>query len=213
MRAARGDDGSTWSVCRSLWPEHTPYYRDEGAAVMPASLDQARAALKQAGYAGQQVVILNPTDNADITPLGYVTADLLKRMGMNVDLRDSDWGTVVQRRASREPVEKGGWSIFHTTGPAVGLADPAMSYTVRGQGPTGWTGWWGNERAEALTQEWLNARDPAAQRQAAEALGTLALAQAGTIPLGQFVGRTAHRAAITGLLPGPLAYPWNVRPA
>ena len=213
MRAARGDDTSTWSVCRSLWPEHTPYYKDEGSASMPASLEQARAALKDAGYTGQPVVILNPADNADIGPLGYVTADLLKRMGMTVDLRDSDWGTVVQRRASREPVEKGGWSIFHTTGPAVGLADPAMSYTVRGQGAAGWTGWWGDARAEALTQEWLNARDPAGQRRAAEALGTLALDQAGTIPLGQFVGRTAHRTGLAGVLPGPLSYPWNVRPA
>ena len=213
MRAARGGDASTWSVCRSLWPEHTPYYRDAGVAVMPGSLDQARAALKDAGYAGQTVVILNPTDNADIGPLGYVTADLLKRMGMALELRDSDWGTVVQRRASREPVEKGGWSIFHTTGPAVGLADPAMSYTVRGQGATGWTGWWGNPQAEALTQDWLNARDPAAQRRAAEALGTLALEEAGTIPLGQFVGRTAHRASLSGILPGPLSYPWNVRRA
>ena len=119
-----------------------------------------------------------------------VTADLLKRMGMDVDLRDSDWGTVVQRRASREPVDKGGWSIFHTTGPAVGLADPAMSYVVRGQGATGWTGWWDNPQAEQLTQAWLNARDPAEQRAAAAALGTLALAQAGTIPLGQFIGHT-----------------------
>ncbi len=211
MRAARGEDTSTWSVCRSLWPEHTAYYRDAGAAVMPASLDQAKAALEAAGYAGQTVVILNPTDNADIGPLGYVTADLLKRMGMTVDLRDSDWGTVVQRRASREAVEKGGWSIFHTTGPAVGLADPAMSYTVRGQGSSGWTGWWGNTQAEALTQEWLNARNPEDQRKAAETLGTLALDQAGTIPLGQFVGRTAYRADLTGVLPGPLSYPWSVR--
>ena len=33
---------------------------------------------------------------------------------MNVDLQEMDWGSLGERRVSREPVEKGGWSIFHT---------------------------------------------------------------------------------------------------
>ena len=67
----------------------------------PRSLDRAKAALAASGYRGERVVIINPTDFPLIGPHGQVTADLLRRMGMNVDLAESDWGTVVQRRVRR----------------------------------------------------------------------------------------------------------------
>jgi peptide/nickel transport system substrate-binding protein len=214
MRAARGDDTSDWTTCRSLWPRHTPYYRDEGEALMPGSLERARAALREAGYAGQKVVIINPTDFPDIGPLGQVTADTLRRLGMNVELAESDWGTVVQRRTSREPVERGGWSILHTTGGATAWANPAISFLVRGQGTAGgWFGWWRNARAEELAEAWLFEPDEARQRAIAAELGRLALSEVSFVPLGQFVIRTAYRSSLTGILQGSAPYPWNVRRA
>ncbi len=211
MRASRGDDRSDWAVGRSLWPRHTPYFEDLGEAMMPGDLDRARAALREAGYAGQRVVVINPTDFPDIGPLGHVTADRLKRIGMNVELAESDWGTVVQRRANREPVERGGWSILHTTGGATAWANPATSFLVRGQGAQGWFGWWGSSRAEELAEAWLNAPDEGRQRALASELGRLALDEAAFVPLGQFVIRTAFRRDITGILAGSSPYPWNVR--
>ncbi|MDT8267171.1 ABC transporter substrate-binding protein, partial [Roseomonas sp. DSM 102946] len=95
MRAAQGDDQSTWNTMRSLYPQRTPYYVDQ-ADLMPGSIDACKAALKEAGYAGQKLVIINPTDFPDIGPLGQVTADALRRAGMNVELAESDWGTVIQ---------------------------------------------------------------------------------------------------------------------
>jgi peptide/nickel transport system substrate-binding protein len=159
------------------------------------------------------VVIINPTDFPDIGPLGQVTADVLKRIGMNVDLRETDWGTVVQRRASREPVEKGGWSIFHTTGSASGWSSPAVSELVRGRGTEGWFGWWTSPAAEAMVQDWLSAPDVPAQTRIAQALGRLALDEVATVPLGQFYIRTVFSKRITGVLQGVAPYPWNVRPA
>jgi peptide/nickel transport system substrate-binding protein len=212
MRAARGDDTSLWTTCRSLYAKSTPYYRDE-ADLMPGSLDAARAALKAAGYAGEKVVIINPTDFPDIGPLGQVTADVLKRIGMNVDLQESDWGTVVQRRASREPVEKGGWSIFHTTGSAPGWSNPAVSELVRGRGAKGWFGWWTNEHAEELAHAWANASNPAEQKRLAQEGARLALDEVASIPLGQFYIKTYFSKRITGVLQGLAPYPWGVREA
>ena len=134
MQATQGDDTTLWQTCRSLWPRGTPYYTGEQEDLMPQNLDKAKAALAASGYAGEKVVIISPTDFPDIGPLGQVTGELLQRLGMNVQMADSDWGTVVQRRGNRESVEKGGWSIFHTTGPAVGWSNPALSLLVRGQG-------------------------------------------------------------------------------
>jgi peptide/nickel transport system substrate-binding protein len=211
MRASRGDDRSEWFINRSLWPRGTPYNRDEGEAMMPGSLDRARAALREAGYGGERIVIINPTDFPDIGPLGQVTADRLKRIGMNIDLAESDWGTVVQRRSNRETVDKGGWSILHTTGGATAWANPALSFLVRGQGANGWFGWWKNDRAEELAEAWLYATDADRQKALATELGHLALDDVSFLPLGQFVIRTAFRRDITGILQGSSPYPWNVR--
>ncbi|EFH11879.1 ABC transporter substrate-binding protein [Teichococcus cervicalis] len=209
MRASQGDDTSAWTDTRSVFPRRTPYYQDH-ADLMPASLDAARKALQESGYANQKVVIINPTDFPDIGPLGQVTADLLQRVGFNVELAESDWGTVIQRRNSREPVERGGWSIFHTTGPVTFYGNPAMSPLARGQGAAGWFGWWQSERAEQLVDTWLYSQDQAEQQRTAHELGRLALDEVATVPLGQFTIRTALRRNLTGLLTGAAPFPWNL---
>ena len=212
LRATYGDDTSLWKVCRSIYPCGTPYASETAASrVMRGDLDAARRMLKQAGYDGQKVVIISPTDYPQIGPLGQVTADRLHRIGMNVDLQEMDWGSVVQRRTSREPTDKGGWSLFHTTGSSPGYSNPAVSAIVRGQGAKGWYGWWDSSKDEAMVQEWVHAPDPAARKQLAEAIGNLALEQVATIPLGMFYTKTAYRADLTGMLEGPAPYPWNLR--
>ena len=213
MRATFGDDTSLWKVCRSQFPCDTPYEMQDNGKWMKADLNAARAALKEAGYTDQKVVIINPTDFPAIHPLGLVTADTLKKIGMNVDLQETDWGTVVQRRASREPIEKGGWSIFHTFGSAPTYATPVTSPIVRGQGTDGWFGWWNSPKAEELVQSWLDAPDDATRARFAGELANLAMSDVATIMLGQWYGKTAFRRTITGVLPGVSPYPWNVRPA
>lgn len=213
MRATIGDDHSLWRECRSLYVCGTPYTtEDEGRKLMTGDLDSAKKMLDGAGYSGQKVVIISPSDFPVIGPLGDVTAETLKKIGMNVDLQVMDWGTVVQRRASKEPVEKGGWSIFHTTGPAVAYSNPAVSPLVRGQGQSGWYGWWTNPSVENMVHEWLNASDEAEQRRLATTIQNIALDEVATVPLGQFFLKTAYRGSITGILQGVGVYPWNVRP-
>ncbi len=214
MRTTFGDDTSLWRTCLSEFPCGTPYETlDTNGTYMKGDLAAGIAMLKAAGYDGQKVVVINPTDFPVIHPLGVVTADLLKKMGMNVDLQETDWGTVVQRRSSREPVEKGGWSIFHTYGPSGAYSTPATSALVRGQGKDGWFGWWDSPKAEQLVQSWLDAPDEAAQKKVASELAMLTMSEVGTVPVGMWFGKTAYRRSITGVLQGAAPYPWNVRPA
>ena len=168
--------------------------------------------LNESGYSGQRVVIINPTDFPLIGPLGHVTADTLTKLGMKVDLQEMDWGSVIQRRTSREGVDKGGWSVFHTFGSAPAYANPAVSTIVRGQGAAGWFGWWTNPRAEEMTRDWLAATGDADQSRIAKAIGDLALEEVATVPLGRFYNKTAFRPSITGILQGTSPFPWNVRP-
>jgi peptide/nickel transport system substrate-binding protein len=212
MRATFGNDPTLWRTCPSMFPCDTAYETDQLEA-MPGDLEAARKALKEAGYSGQKVVIINPTDFPAIHPMGLVTADLLKKIGMNVDLQEIDWGTLVQRRASREPVDKGGWSIFCTFGPSFGYSSPATNGIIRGQGTAGWFGWWESAKAEQLVQDWLDAPDAARQKALAAELSRYAMEELPYVGLGQWFGRTAYRKTITGVLQGLAPYPWSVKPA
>ena len=213
MRAAQGDDRSLWGVCRSLYPCGTPYARDHGARSMRGDVDAARRMLASSGYAGEPVVVINPTDFPSIGPLGQVTAALLTKIGFNTELRESDWGSVVQRRTNREATDKGGWSVFHSFGSAVGYANPAVSTLVRQQGAAAWFGWPEDPATEAMVQDWLAAPDDPTRTRIADAIGTAALENVATVPVGQFFIKTAFRRQITGVLQGIAPYPWNVRPA
>ena len=213
MRAAQGNDQSLWNVCRSLYPCGTSYARDLGFEYMRGDMEAAKRQLGQSGYKGEPVVIINPTDFAAIGPLGQVTADLLKRLGMNVELRESDWGTVIQRRTSRESVDKGGWSIFHSFGSALSYGTPATSPLVREQGAAGWFGWPSNPVVEVMVQDWMAAPDERTRTRIADAIGIQALDDVATVPVGQFFVKTAFRPSITGVLQGIAPYPYNVKPA
>lgn len=113
MEAITGGDPETWAKCPSMFPVTMPGVLTDDFGRMPADLEAAKAAVKASGYNGERVVILHPTDQPNIAPHGLITADLLTKLGLNVDLQAMDWGTVTQRRQSKEPVENGGWSIFH----------------------------------------------------------------------------------------------------
>ena len=176
-------------------------------------IESAKAMIKEAGYNGQKAVIINPTDFATIGPLGDITYEMFRKIGINAELAATDWGTVVQRRSSKEPVEKGGWSVFHTWFTGGFIVNPVVTAPFRGQGANGWFGWYDNPKIEQMTQEWLDAKDPDARKTIAEAIQRENYAQVPTVTLGQFQIPTAYRKSLLGRLEcnGPLF--WNVKRA
>ena len=213
LRAVTGNDPAAFRLSRGFWPTGTPYASEAGAELMtaPRNLEAARAAVRASGYNGERIVIINPTDFPTIGPFGQVTHDLFRRLGLNSELLESDWGTVVQRRNSREGVERGGWSMFHTWWPSVSILNPAINAVIRGAGERAWFGWHSNPRIEELATQWLAAPTPAAQSQIAAAMQASAFETVPAMPLGQFFIHTAYRANLRGVLKGVAPYPWNVR--
>lgn len=214
MASLMGGDPSLWVPNYSLYNRTLPYYDEEGPGAErmkgPRDLEAARRAVQESGYKGEKIVIINPSDFPTIAPMGRMTHDLFKRLGLNSDLVETDWGTVVQRRAKLGPVEEGGWSVFHTWWPGAGVAYPIYSVLQRGQGETGWPGWFKNAEVEAMMDPWLDAPDPAAQKRIALAINRIAMDQVSAVPLGMFHIRTAYR-NITSPLPGTAPYPWGIR--
>lgn len=213
MHAISGPDRSLWETCFSLFPCGTDYATSAGAERLkgPRDFDRARAMIAEAGLAGARTVVINPTDVAIIRSMGEITAGVLRRLGLNVELANSDWGTVVQRRANREPPERGGWSVFHSFAQAGNFLNPAVNLLTRGQGAGGWSGWYASAEVERLTNDWLDAPGTQAQHMIATEIGRVANSDVATIPLGRFFSHTAFRRTLGGVLPGTSPYFWNVR--
>ena len=211
MQAITANDPDAYRTCKALFTCGLPYGQEVGAGLMRGDLDAARAELKAAGYAGEKVVILNPADVPSISPFGHVTRDYFIKLGLNVEFVDTDWGTLVQRRNSREMPDKGGWSVFHTWWIGTSVANPALSTIIRGLGAKGWSGWYTNEAIEKLTGEWLQAADEPDRLRLASAIQKEAFETVPTAPLGRFFISTAYRKALTGMVEGTSPYPWGLR--
>ena len=134
MLAMMGEDRALWRDGVGVFPPGTPMASEAGLDVLtsPRPVEEAKRALETAGYRGERAVVLISTDSPKLQALGEVATDLMRRVGMNVDPQVTDWGTVVQRRAKKEPVAQGGWSAFFTTFSGQDLLDPAGYLALRG---------------------------------------------------------------------------------
>ncbi len=152
----------------------------------PRDLDEVKGELEAAGYKGERVVLLAPTDIPSAKALADVSADLLKRLGMNVDYQAMDWATLVQRRAKTDPVDQGGWSMFHTRWSGLDQLKPAGHVFLRGNGRAAALGWPTSPRIEELRDAWFKAPDLAAQKTICAQLQLQAFEDVPYIPLGQY---------------------------
>jgi len=211
LRAVAGDDTKGWGVCEGVFTCDTPMANENGSAILKThSIDRARAALREAGYAGEKVVLLAPGDYPQINALSLVTADLLRRLGMNLELVSTDWGSLVQRRVSKEPVEKGGWSVIHTTSSGQSLALPVFHLFLRANGPNAWFGWPDDAEIERLRAAWVAAPDEAVQKRIATDLNARAMQVLPYVPLGYYWQPSAWRRNLSGVFAAPATVFWNI---
>ena len=118
MRAAIGDDRSLWSDGVAVFSPGTPMDGRSGIEIMtgPRDLARARREIQAAGYKGERAVLLGAVDLPPENAYANLAADVLKQLGMTVDLLSVDWGTTVQRRASKQPTGAGGLErVLHPT--------------------------------------------------------------------------------------------------
>ena len=177
---------------------------------MPGDVARGKALLRESGYNGERTVLLSPTDVPPIGDFATLTAEAMRQIGMDVDLQTSDWGTVVQRRAKKDPVAQGGWSAFISTANSPAILNPAVNFLIRGQGERGYFGWYGNGQAEALARDWLEAGTDDERTRLEARLQEVAFRTVPFAPLCQFVIPTAYRRTVRGALQGPALLLWNV---
>jgi peptide/nickel transport system substrate-binding protein len=212
MTAANGEDRSSWNDGVGFFCPNSPMASTVGleALTSPRDLEAAKKALKASGYGGERTVVMKPTDFPIYNAMADVTAQLLHDIGFNVDLQAIDWATAMQRRAKPDPVESGGWSVFHTGWGGVEQANPVTNIWLRGNGKDATAGWPTSPELEKLRDAWLRAPDLASQQKVAAEMQRQAFQDLPYIPTGQLFTPVAYRANLQGMLLGVPAF-WNIR--
>ena len=213
MQAVVGNGGAFDDKC-GVFGAHSLMANDAGMAVLNGPHDPAalRRELLEAGYKGERVVYLAVSDVPRINAIAEVGADMLRRIGMNVDEVSTDWGTVVQRSVSRQPLDKGGWSMFASFTGGIDAATPANNNLLRGNGSGAYNGWPVAPQLEALRDQWLSATDPTERVALARKIQEQAWQDVPFLPLGSYDQPTAYRSDLTDMLKGLILFT-NVRRA
>jgi peptide/nickel transport system substrate-binding protein len=205
-------DPKNGKPCYSYFTCGTPLASEVSAEPLkgPRNIEKAKQLVKESGYKGEKVVIIDATDQPIVHAQSLLTLENLKKIGLNAEIQAGDWGTLITRRASKEPVDKGGWSIFHTWLVGPDMVNPAVNFPIRGTGEKAWFGWPSDQKMEDLREAWFQAKNAAESKKAAEAVQRRAFEFVPIIPTGQFILPTAYRSNISGLIIAPINLLWNV---
>ncbi len=213
MEAVMGDDPSLYRAPVGLFLPGTPMANDAGMDFVRTkhSPDDIKAMLKEAGYGGEKIVLMHPTDQVYYNAMVGVIGPRLRAAGFNVDEQSTDWGTVVQRRTSKEPLDKGGWLLFPYGAPAPEYVDPILTAPLRGIGAHSWFGWPTDAKLEELRTAWMESSDESQQKKIAAELQARMFEVVPFVPLGQYLPPSAWRDTLSGLQKGSVPVFWSVK--
>src|SRR6187551_3744999 len=140
--------------------------------ILQSNFEESKKLLKEAGYDGKPIVVLQTTDINTHVHLAPV--------------------------AKSAPVDKGGWNISMTAAATVLLSDPIVNHYTEATGDRAQFGWPLDEEIEKLRMAFARESDPKKQFAIAEQVQKRVLDLGVTVPLGQFVQPTARRTNIVG---------------
>ena len=179
----------------------------------PRDIALARKLVGESGYGGEKVVVLSPTNIPEQQAICDVARDLFTRIGLNVEYVSLDQGALEKRRLSREPTDKGGWSVVAITFDGLSAADPSSHQALRGNGAKGFFGWPTSPELESLRDQWFLIEDLASQKKICAEMQRVAWQQMPFMPLGHWFAPMAMRDNLQDVVKAPFPIFWNVRRA
>ena len=166
--------------------------------------------MQESGYHGEKVVMMEPTNVPQFDAATQVTATLLRKIGVNVELQPVDYNMMMMRRASRAPADKGGWNLFHSGNFGIDVASPMTNIYLNSSCDKAAPGWPCDAQIEALKDQFLQAKTDAERRDIAAKLQLRALETVPYVNVVQLRSYTAYRTVLHGVLPSPIALYWNL---
>jgi peptide/nickel transport system substrate-binding protein len=211
MTAIAGDP-KNWKPSPSFFTGGTPMASNAGSQALTGKrdFDKAKKLIAEAGYNGTKIVVLDATDQVGPNAQALVASDLMRKLGLNVEIAAMDWGQLVTRRASMKPVADGGWNVFGTGWIGADMLDPTLNQPLRGNGKKAWFGWPTDDKIEALRAQWVEASDLEDRQDIAAQIQQRAFETVPYIPTGQYTPKTAYRNNVKGVIAAPVILLWNV---
>jgi peptide/nickel transport system substrate-binding protein len=210
LKAVIGDP-AYYKTCQGFFPCGSPMASTKGMdGLLQSNFEKSKALLKEAGYDGTPIVLMQSTDLAVLTNLAPVAKSLMEKGGFKVDMQSMDWQTLVARRAKKDPPSAGGWHAFLTSWVSADILNPVMMGFLNASCDKAMFGWPCDKDIEGLRDQFARETNPAKQKQIAEVVQVRATEYPTHIPLGQWYGAGAYRKTVDGMIDAPVTIFWNM---
>lgn len=201
-------DPSQYVTCAAYFMCGAPL--ESTAGEVGRDVEKARQLLKQSGYRGERVVVLQPTNNPQLNALTVVAVSQLRNIGLNVEAQPMDYTTALARRMSKAPLGEGGWNLYLTSLQGLDASSP-MNPFVAANCDDNEGSWACDRQIEDLRSELLRQSDPAERKAIAARLQQRTYDEVVQyVPLGQYVRLVAYRADLAGVITGIPVF-WNMQ--
>ncbi len=213
VQAIVGDQMDLARVPNGFFTEGTPMANKAGLEILsgPRDLGLAKKLVAESGYKGEPILLMSPTDSAPFAQLAQVARGLFTELGLNVDFREMDFGSLMTRRVNQAEPDKGGWNCVSQIWTVLNSSNPGNAYGMRSNGRGAAFGWPSDPTLESLRAAWLDAPDHASQYALAEQIQRRGFETVPEIPLGQVTMPTAFRANVTDIVKTPYPAFWGLK--
>ncbi|VTU26472.1 ABC transporter substrate-binding protein [Variovorax sp. PBL-E5] len=160
---------------------------------------KAKKMLADAGYKGEKVVLLVPSDITYLNAEALMAAQTMRSIGMNVDMQTMDWASIGARRAKRDAPEAGGWSMYVTVAGEFDVNSPVTNAYLSAACGTTLPGWPCDKQLDELRSAWIKETVPARRKELLDAFQKRAYEAVPYINAGQYSAAFAARADLKGI--------------
>lgn len=211
MRVVVGNPKYYTRWCGAIFQCGSGNDTDAGSeAYREPDLARAKELLQEAGYKGERIVVLQPSDRPQYNAATMVLVQGLRRAGVNVDVQAMDWSTLLSRRARRDPPENGGYHLFVTGQGGPDTANPVANTWFNSRCDKANPGWACDMDLDGMVADWARESDPAARRPLLEKLHRRAWETFPYLTIGQFTQPVAVRSNVHGVLAAGQPVYWNI---
>ncbi len=203
MTAVAGEDPQMWRAGVGIFTPGTEMANDAGMEVLnsPRDMEKVKAAIKDAGYNNEKVVLLSPGEPYYRKAMSDVGAAMMQAAGLNLEIQSMDWGTAIVRREIKKPVDQGGWSVVFTTANGLDMQTPLLHF-LRTTGEKAWFGWTNSPKIEELRGAWADAPDVATQKKLAAEIQRQCWIDVPHLPVGVWYQPMAWQKSVDGIPDG-----------
>jgi peptide/nickel transport system substrate-binding protein len=210
MQAAVGDPALYDEFCGAYFICGSENSSEAGSEPFrKRNIAKAKQLLAEAGYKGEPVVLLQPTDRPLYNAWVMVLIQNLRDAGVKVDPQASNWSAITSRREKKEPPAQGGWNLFVTGAPPTGT-DPASSPYFTPACEKANTGWPCDRPMLAMIDQWSREPDESKRHALIDEIQKRAYETVPFVILGQYRQPVAVRTNVQGVLKAESNVFWNI---